>query len=79
MEEATTGEARTGRRLLRLGRHGLAAVVEEQLAGRDGEPIVAGLTRSVAEIFRMVGFDTVFRIYTDVDEAIRSRSVEVDG
>jgi anti-sigma B factor antagonist len=51
--------------------------LRKHLTERGGELIVAGLTRSVAEIFRMVGFDTVFRIYTDLDEAISSESVEI--
>jgi len=53
--------------------------LKKYLGRSGGELIVAGLTRSVSEIFRVVGFDTVFRIYGDVDEAVRSQSVEIGG
>jgi anti-anti-sigma regulatory factor len=34
--------------------------------------VITGLNRSVTEVFRMVGFDVIFRTFPDVDEASRA-------
>ena len=39
---------------------------------RDGELVLAGLNPSVNEVFRMVGFDVLFRTFPDVTTAAGS-------
>lgn len=46
--------------------------MQKRLRARGGELVVAGLSRPVMEVFRMVGFDIVFPVHADVDEAIVS-------
>ena len=51
---------------------GMAALLslQKRLAIRDGKLVLAGLNRSILEIFRMVGFDVVFETYPDVPRAV---------
>ena len=51
---------------------GVLLSVQKILKQRDGQLVIAGLNRSVAEVFRMVGFDLVFVTFAGVDEAVQS-------
>jgi anti-anti-sigma factor len=44
--------------------------IQKRLAGRQGKLHIAGLNQAIQEIFRMVGFDVVFKIYQDVPQAL---------
>lgn len=44
--------------------------LQKRLRGGGGELVLAALNRSVAEVFSMVGFDMVFRIFDDVEQAV---------
>jgi anti-anti-sigma factor len=44
--------------------------VNRDLENRKGRLVLAGLTRPVQEVFRMVGFDMIFRTYVDVTAAV---------
>jgi anti-anti-sigma factor len=44
--------------------------LQKSVIERDGRFVLAGLNRAIMEIFRMVGFDVVFQIQTDVPQAI---------
>jgi anti-sigma B factor antagonist len=46
--------------------------LQKHIKERDGELVITGLNRSVTEVFRMVGFDVIFRTFPDVDEALRA-------
>jgi anti-anti-sigma factor len=46
--------------------------MQKMIAERQGRMVIAGLNRSVEDVFRMVGFDIVFEIYSDVEQAARS-------
>jgi len=47
---------------------GLQKIVQQ----RGGRMVVAGLNRSVAEVFHMIGFDMVFAIHPDARRAAES-------
>ena len=51
---------------------GVLLSLQKRLKERDGQVVIAGLNRSVAEVFRMVGFDLVFVTFPGVDEAVQS-------
>jgi anti-sigma B factor antagonist len=51
---------------------GVLLSVQKILKQRDGQLVISGLNRSVAEVFRMVGFDLVFVTFPNVDEAVQS-------
>jgi anti-sigma B factor antagonist len=46
--------------------------LHKRLKQRDGQLVISGLNRSVAEVFRMVGFDVVFATFPDVSTAVNS-------
>jgi anti-anti-sigma factor len=46
--------------------------VQKRLKRQGGQLFLAGLNRSVREVFQMVGFDMVFMTYTDVSSAVQS-------
>jgi anti-sigma B factor antagonist len=46
--------------------------IQKHLQQHHGEIVLAALNRSVLEVFRMVGFDLVFRNHPTVDEALES-------
>jgi len=50
---------------------GLGALlpIRNALRERKGELSIAGLGRPLLEVFRMVGFDAMFRIHEDADQA----------
>lgn len=45
--------------------------IQKRVAESGGSVVLAGLSRSVSDIFRMVGFDVVFVCVPDVQRAIR--------
>ncbi len=45
--------------------------VQKRMAERGGAVVLAGLSRAVSDIFRMVGFDVVFVCVPDVERGIR--------
>ena len=62
----------TGVRFLDSAGLGTLLPLQKRLQANGGDLVVAGLSRPVMEVFRMVGFDIVFPTYADVDEAILS-------
>jgi len=46
--------------------------VHKRIRERGGEIALAGLNRSVSEVFHMVGFDVLFMIHPDVSAAIEA-------
>jgi len=46
--------------------------LQKRVQQRDGRLVIAGLHRSVAEVFRMIGFDMVFAIHPDARRAAES-------
>jgi len=46
--------------------------IHKHLQHSDGELVLAALNRSVLEVFRMVGFDIVFRNHATVGQALDS-------
>jgi anti-sigma B factor antagonist len=44
--------------------------VHKRLKARGGELYIAGLNQAIMEIFRMVGFDVVFKTFQDVPQAL---------
>ena len=46
--------------------------LQKQVQQRSGQLVVASLNRSVAEVFRMIGFDMVFPTYPDAEQAVNS-------
>jgi len=51
---------------------GMAALLslQKRASQQQGKIVIAGLRRSVQEVFRMVGFDVVFETFREVQEAI---------
>ncbi len=46
--------------------------LQKRVAERKGRVVLAGLSRPVLEVFRMVGFDVLFVTYPDVPTAVAS-------
>lgn len=51
---------------------GSLLALRKLLAQQQGELVLAGMNRSVREIFSMVGFDVIFRTYAQLDQAVSS-------
>lgn len=51
---------------------GSLLALQKRLKLQEGQLIIAGANRSVAEVFRMVGFDMLFHIHPDVASAVGS-------
>ncbi len=51
---------------------GMAALLslQKRTTQRQGKLVLAGLTRPVQDVFRMVGFDVVFETFPSVPEAV---------
>lgn len=51
---------------------GMSALLtlQKRVGERRGRMVLAGLNRSIQEIFTMVGFDVVFLTYPDVPQAV---------
>lgn len=51
---------------------GMAALLslQKRTSQQKGKIVIAGLSRPVQEVFRMVGFDVVFETFRDVQEAV---------
>jgi len=46
--------------------------LQKNIDQRGGQFVLAGMNRSVFEVFKMVGFDAIFKTFPDVDQAVRS-------
>lgn len=51
---------------------GSLLTLQKQVQQRGGRLVIAALNRSVAEVFRMVGFDLVFATHPDAEQAVHS-------
>ena len=53
---------------------GMAALlaVHKGVTERGGKLVLVGINRAAEEVFRMVGFDIVFQLHSDVDSAIEA-------
>jgi len=46
--------------------------LQKRVQQRNGRLVIAGMNRSVSEVFRMIGFDMVFAIHPDARRAVES-------
>ena len=53
---------------------GMSALLflQKSIEQSEGQLVLVGLNRSVSEVFRMVGFDAVFKTFPDVSTAASS-------
>ena len=72
LDDATVIFDAAGVRFLDSAGLGTLLPLQKRLQANGGDLVVAGLSRPVMEVFRMVGFDIVFPTYAEVDEAILS-------